>query len=162
MSISFRNGFYGGATIALITGLALLWLWQPERQVRKHTESLFRSIEGKKWERVADLVASDYEDQWGHDRPRMLGRLREVFRYFRQVHLSAVSETIQVDLRSAVWKSRVTVETDSGELGALLKDRVNSVATPFELQWRRGSAKPWDWKLVRVSNPGLEVPADAY
>jgi hypothetical protein len=43
---------------------------------------------------------------------------------------------------------------------ALLKERVNSLATPFELVWRRVSAKPWDWKLVHVSNSTLEIPAD--
>jgi hypothetical protein len=31
--------------------------------------------------------------------------------------------------------------------------------TPFELRWRHESWKPWDWKLVEVHNPELEVPA---
>ncbi|HEY1583637.1 MAG TPA: hypothetical protein VGF73_11125 [Chthoniobacterales bacterium] len=39
---------------------------------------------------------------------------------------------------------------------------VNSLTTPFELRWRRESWKPWDWKLVEVRNPGLELPARAY
>ena len=33
-----------------------------------------------------------------------------------------------------------------------------ATAAPFELEWRRQSAKPWDWKLVRVSNASLEIP----
>jgi hypothetical protein len=45
-------------------------------------------------------------------------------------------------------------------LGAVVKERVNSLTTPFELQWRHISRKPWDWKLVRVSNPELDIPAE--
>ena len=43
---------------------------------------------------------------------------------------------------------------------AFLSQRVREAITkPFELEWRRTSAKPWDWKLARVSNPDLEIPA---
>jgi hypothetical protein len=62
--ISFRGGFYGGLAIALCVGLYLIWLWQPERQVRRHTENLFRAIERKDWEAVADFIGNDYHDHW--------------------------------------------------------------------------------------------------
>jgi len=35
-----------------------------------------------------------------------------------------------------------------------------SLGAPFELQWRRISGKPWDWKLIRVSNPELQLPSE--
>ena len=44
----------------------------------------------------------------------------------------------------------------------LLDERVNSLPAPFELEWHRLSGKPWDWKLVRVSNSAFEIPADLY
>jgi hypothetical protein len=44
----------------------------------------------------------------------------------------------------------------------LLDERVNSLPAPFELEWRRLSGKPWDWKLARVSNSAFEIPADVY
>jgi hypothetical protein len=39
---------------------------------------------------------------------------------------------------------------------------VNKLPSPFELEWRRLSGKPWDWKLVGVSNPACQIPAHAY
>ena len=45
MVIPFRRGFYGGLIIALGAGLYLIWLWQPERQVRRHTDNFFQAIE---------------------------------------------------------------------------------------------------------------------
>jgi hypothetical protein len=40
----------------------------------------------------------------------------------------------------------------------LLEQQINSVKTPFRLEWRRFSAKPWDWKLVRIENAELVIP----
>lgn len=162
MPAGFRSGLYGGLGVALLTGLFLLWLWQPERQVRRHSENLFHAVEQKNWDRLGDLIAADYQDQWGHDRIRVLERVREVFRYLREARIISSSATVQTDKHTARWTGKIVIEADQGELATLLKERVNSLDNPFELEWHRLSAKPWDWKLVRVSNRGLEIPADAY
>jgi len=44
----------------------------------------------------------------------------------------------------------------------LLDERVKKLPTPFELEAHHVSGKPWDWKLVRVSNASFEIPADLY
>ncbi len=56
------------------------------------------------------------------------------------------------------WQSRITIEGEGGEVIALVKERLNSVSTPFDLEWRHMSGKPWDWKLVHVSNETLTLP----
>jgi hypothetical protein len=158
----FRSGFYGGLGGAFLTALVLLWLWQPERQVRRHTENLFRSIEQKNWDRTADFIGGDYQDQWGHDRRQVIERLRDVFPYVRAARIDPSPASVRVDKRRAQWTARITFEADEGEIATLIKERVNLLTTPFELEWHRFSAKPWDWKLVHVSNSSLDIPADAY
>ena len=160
MPTSFRGGFYGGLIAAILLGLFLLWLWQPERQVRRHTENFFHAIEHKNWAGAANLIGSDYHDQWGDDRARVLERMREGFRYVRGNRVSAFSVTVRVERRRAEWKGRIWIDGAESEIMESLKRRVNSLATPFELEWHHDSAKPWDWKLVRVSNSALEIPAD--
>jgi hypothetical protein len=34
---------------------------------------------------------------------------------------------------------------------------VNTIEAPFEFEWQRGATWPWDWKLVTVRNPSLEI-----
>lgn len=131
----FRQCFYGGLGLALLIGLFLIWFWQPERQVSRHSESFLRTIEKKNWTGVADFIGNDYQDQWGDDRARVLERMHEVSRYLRRVRIDASNEAVRI-----------------------VEERVNSLAKPFEFEWRRQSAKPWDWKLVRVSNASLEIP----
>jgi hypothetical protein len=162
VTISLRGAFYGGVAVAICVGLFLLWLWQPERQVKRHTENFFHSIERKDWTTASNFIASDYHDQWNNDRSRVVERMHEGFRYVRGLGISAFSVNVQVQQRRGQWLGRIWVDGSQSEVMELLKERVNSLPTPFELEWHRISGKPWDWKLLRVSNSALEIPADAY
>jgi len=162
VSISFRGGFYVGLALALCIGLYLVWLWRPERQIRRHTENFLHAIEHKNWTAAGDFIGSDYRDQWGDDRARVLERMREGFGYVRGIQIYASNTTVRIEPRRAKWIGKITIDGDEGEVMDALKERVNSLVTPFELEWRRLSAKPWDWKLVRVSNSALQIPADVY
>jgi len=160
--ISFRAGFCGGLAIALCVGVYLIWLWQPERQVRRHTENFFHAIEHKNWDAVAEFIAADYQDQWSDDRMRVLERLREGFRYLRGSRIIASNPSVQVESSRAVWSGKITLYSSDVDVMEVLDQRVNSLSSPFELEWHHLSGKPWDWKLARVSNPAFEIPADTY
>jgi hypothetical protein len=160
--ISFREGFGGGLVISLCAGLYLIWLWQPERQVRRHTENFFRAIERKNWDAAADFVAADYQDQWGDNRERVLERLREGFRYVRGPRIIPASPRVQVESPRAVWSGKIALYSSDDDVMEVLDQRVNSLPSPFELEWHHLSGRPWDWKLARVSNPAFEIPADVY
>ena len=162
MSISFRGKLLVGLALTFCIGLYLIWLWQPARQVGRHAENLFHAIERKNWAAAADFIGSNYQDQWGDDRARVLERMREGFRYVRGARIIASSPRVQIEERRAVWGGRITVFSTDDDVMELLAERVNSLPAPFELEWHRISGKPWDWKLVRVSNPAFEIPADIY
>ena len=162
MSISFRRGFLVGLALALCLGLYLVWLWRPARQVSRHTENFFHALERKDWAAAGNFIGSAYQDQWGDDRALVLERLQEGFRYVRGPRIIAANPNVQVETRRAVWMSRVTVYSIDDNVMQLLDERVNSLPAPFELEWHRLSGKPWDWKLVRVSNSAFEIPADGY
>ncbi len=60
----------------------------------------------------------------------------------------------------AQWSGGIWIDGDQSESMELLKEEVNSLPTLFELDWRRLSGKPWDWKLVGVTNSALELPTE--
>jgi hypothetical protein len=160
MRLDFRIGLIVGLGATLAIGLYCIWLWQQERQIVRHTENLFHKIEQKNWSGVADFIAADYADQWGNDRARVLERMRLVLGYSRHLRINVSEANCRIDNTGVgFWRGRIAIESDDAELVAIVKERVNSLTTPFELQWRHLSRKPWDWKLVRVSNPELEIPA---
>jgi hypothetical protein len=157
-----RGGFFGGAALALCLGTYLMWLWRPEHQARLHTENFFHALDHRNWDAVADFVGDDYQDQWGDDRARLLERMREGFRWVRGSKIMAPNPVVNAEARRAIWIGKITMfSSDDGVMEAL-DQRVNKLPTPFELEWHRVSRKPWDWKLIRVSNSGFEIPADFY
>jgi hypothetical protein len=161
--VSFCGGFYSGLlALAVCTGLYLIWLWQPERQVRRHTENLFRAIGRKDWEALAGFIGNDYQDQWGDDRGRVLERLREGLRYVRGPRIIASNPSVRVEAQRAVRSRKITLYSADDDVMEMLDQRFNSLGAPFELEWHRISAKQRDWKLVRVSNSAFEIPADIY
>ena len=155
----FRDGFYVGLGLALVFSLYLMRLWGAEHQVQLHSDHLLRAVEDKNWSKFATFVGEDYQDQWGQDHALVLERTRDVFRYVRGIRLVPSNALVQAGGGQATWQAKITIEGDNSELAALMKERVNPLPTPFTLEWRNQSWKPWDWKLVRVSNAGLEIPA---
>ena len=159
MRITFRDGFFVGAGLAIVAGIYFAWLWQAEHQVRLHTAHLFRNIDMKNWDAVAADVSPDYRDDWNNDRALLTARLRELLSGRGQIEIIAHDSDLRFEQRDAFFRAKITIDGE-GEIVSLIKERVNPLSAPFELQWRHQSGKPWDWKLVRVSNAELQLPAD--
>jgi hypothetical protein len=162
VTISYRGAFYGGLAFALCIGLYLVWLWRPERQVRLHTENFFHAIDNRNWDAVADFVGNDFQDQWGDDKTRLRERMREGFRWVPGSRIIAPNPAVQVETQRATWIGKITVYSSDDGVMEVLEERVNKLPSPFKLEWHHLSGKPWDWKLVRVSNASFEIPAEVY
>ena len=141
-------------------GIYLLWLWRPEHQVRLHTEHFFRAIDGRNWDTVGDLIGGDYRDQWENDRTRLLERMQEGFRWVPGSRIAAPDAAVQVDPPRAIWIGRINVYSSEDGVMQFLDEHVNRLPAPFMLEWHHFSEKPWDWKLVHMSNPAFQIPAD--
>jgi hypothetical protein len=155
VSITFRDGFIGGAILALGLGIYLVWLWRPDHQVELHTEHFIRAAETRDWTAMQNAIAPDYADDWGDDRERLLDRMRQVLPFTRNMRIHSIAPITLVEGPRGSCSARIQVEGDDSEVMAEIRRRINSLTTPFKLQWHRQSAKPWDWKLVHVSNPSL-------
>ena len=157
MRVALRTGFYAGLLLGIAVALWLWQLWTPARQVQLHSENLVATIEAAEWERLAEFVDEAYADQWGQDRALMLSRLEQVLRFARNLQISVDAPEVSARENEGEWSARITVDADANEIAELIKARVNALEAPFELRWQRKSGKPWDWKLVRVSNTALQL-----
>jgi hypothetical protein len=107
---------------------------------------------------LGDFVDVEYKDRWGNDRSLALNRIRRVFGVLPNAQIDSSNVQVRAESRQGYWQATITVKGSASEFTALIEERVNSLTAPFELEWRRGSGKPWDWKLVCVRNPSLEIP----
>lgn len=159
MRLDFRIGLFVGLSATVIIGAYCYWLSDRERQVLRHSENLFRRVEQRNWTAVGDLIAPDYADQWGNDRETILERLRLILANSHGFRIHAADVSSNAGNGLGTWRGRITIESDDPELMAAATQRINSLTAPFECQWRHVSGKRSDWKLVRVGNPELEIPA---
>jgi len=155
--VNFRNGFYAGLIVAAIWGFYLARLWQPQRQIELHSLHLLAQVEKRNWKAVGEFVGNNYQDRWGNDRALLLERLPEVFRALPNARIEANGATTRTENGRGSWSARIII-TAAGPYADLVQGRVNSLESPFEFEWQRGATWPWDWKLVAVKNPDLEIP----
>ncbi|HKS04269.1 MAG TPA: hypothetical protein VJR49_02845 [Chthoniobacterales bacterium] len=160
MTITLRGATFGVLAVAVCISVYLLWLWRPEHQVRLHTQRFFRAIDGRNWDTVAKFIGEDYRDQWEQDRPQVLEHMREAFRWVRGSSITAPDAVVHVDASRSIWIGKINIYSSDDGMMQLLDERVNKLPAPFQLEWRRVSGKPWNWKLVRVSNPAFQISAD--
>lgn len=155
--MSFRNGFYAGLVVAAVWGIYLARLWQPQRQVELHSVHLLAQIEKRNWKSVGEFVGSEYRDRWGNDRALLLERLPEVFRALPNAKIEASGVVARAANGRGYWSAKVKIRA-AGPYAEWIEGRVNSLESPFEFEWQPGATWPWDWKLVAVENPALEIP----
>jgi hypothetical protein len=157
MHSTFRISFYTGALIAGMMGLWLAQLWRAEKQVRLHSEHFVRQIEKRDWSAAGEFIAHDYHDDWNHDRRAVLNRLRVVLGFFSSLTIKQANPQVSVKSATGWWSAKVRLQGSGTDFAPEIMSRVNRLTEPFVLHWRHESWCPWDWKLVRVSNPALEI-----
>ena len=139
--------------IAVFLGL----LWQPARQVRLHQEHLLRAVGKRDWNAVGRFIAAEYHDRWGHDKENVIARSAEVFGQFLFCDIQSEERALAVSDGTATLAARITLGGTGGPIGEYAKQRVNTLTEPFTFKWTRWSWKPWDWALMEVDQPQLEI-----
>src|SRR3712207_8069835 len=105
---SFTAGVTAGLLAAIVIGVYLWQLWQPDRQVELHSRHLLEAVEQKDWSGIAAFVDASYEDQWGDDRTLLLTRLRQVLTYTRDLRLEPHDATAFSSNGRGEWRARIT------------------------------------------------------
>jgi hypothetical protein len=92
----------------------------------------------------------------------MISRLRVGLRFFNTLTITAKETRIQVEESGAIWSARLQITGAGSDVPPQAVEEINRLTSPFELRWQKQSWKPWDWKLDKVSNSELQLPAEMY
>ena len=150
------------ASLAVVTiVLRCLFLWQPERQLLLHQAHLRAAVENRNWSRMEALIDPAYSDRWGYTRETGLRDARQWLGQFFALTITAEAVGHQLTPGGGTVTERWKMDGTGTAGAAMVSDRVNAIHAPFTFQWKHGSWKPWDWTLLRVDNPELEISPSA-
>jgi hypothetical protein len=148
--------------IALVLwAMWLFWLWQPERQVRLHTTHFLKKVEQRNWNDARAFLADDFSDRWGHDKNTAMEDAKEVFAQFLFLTIESKTDRCEVHGTEGVAETRVKIAGNGQGVAQLVMQRVNGLREPFTFRWRKSGGKPWEWQLVFVDQPELNIDPGA-
>ena len=152
-TLALRIAAFASAAVALWLGIAL----SPGRSLVRCQEKLLQAAGNRNWDRVRALMDPAYRDAWGQDREEAVSRAADVLRNF--LALDIVSEDVTVDRTGpdAVVSARLRLRGKGNAIGEAVKEGTNALPSHFQFAWRRKSWKPWDWKLVSLSQPEIDT-----
>lgn len=146
-----------GAACAAVIVLWGGWELTPGRGLARAQDRLLRETSARNWPAVTALVDETYRDAWGHDRDTAISSASEVLQNFLTLHVTAADTQITRDGPDAQISTILRVQGRGNAIGEAVRDTVNGLRSPFQFAWRQKSWKPWDWKLVSLSQPEIDT-----
>lgn len=136
----------------------LVFRFNAAAHLEKKQEAFFDAFESGKWEKIEDLLAPDYADQWEWDRNEMLLVLKDVRSQFLGLDVTLRQPAFDVAGDTGTVIGVLHVDGRGFGLADTAAGYVNRLDAPFTFSWRKTSFWPWSWQLVAISHPDMEKP----
>ena len=103
---------------------------------------------------LAQMIAADYRDGWGHDKTFVLRVGKEVFTDFKNLDIGR--EEVALEGFGAQWtlREKLTVSGFGGPLAMAVRQRMSQIHEPFTMTWRKDGG---DWVLTGLTQPEIKA-----
>jgi hypothetical protein len=166
--LSATLGFLRRSWRLLVTfQLAALVAWllsqglTAESQVRHRAEGFRRALAEGRSAKAWHMVSADYRDQWSMDRDQIGSALRDVSRQFLTLRVEWVDPRYEAAPDGGM--ALTTVPRLEGKsltpIGEMMLSTARQLEQPFTFHWKKEGWWPWTWRIVKITNPALEIPA---
>jgi len=158
LRLTYRQLFLAAGAVFLI-GCALgTWYLQPSRTLERSFSGLLRDVEKRKWNAVSKRISPDYQDRWGLDREAAIALGSDGLRQFFVFQIEPVSPRFSLqDNRSATVETGLVFSGTGSALASVFLNRANDLQRDFTFTFVRASWKPWDWQLVSMDQPEVNL-----
>ncbi len=158
MSLTLRNRLLIVAALAIFIPLWLFFVrWTPGAEVKRHQKAFFRAIESADWDSLNALLDPSYQDGWELNREQFVHLVEEGRAQFLYLDIEAQDPVIDAKSIPAEYRAVLRISGSGHALTQQAQKRFNRLQSPFVFTWRKSGPKPWDWQLVSISNPGLNL-----
>lgn len=106
---------------------------------------------------LEDLIAENYRDQWELQRQEAIDEAMQAAKQFWSLEIERTGYTrVRTGPLTATVTLKVRLKGKGTPFAPIIAHRVDQLADPFTLTWRREAWKPWSWKLESTANPSLK------
>lgn len=143
-------------SISALVLVALLWVawWvfgrSPEAQVRAAQAALIEAVEDRDWDDLAELLAENYTDAYGHTRESAIQDGRKFLSGFYTLTLKTEQTIIQAVKGQGVVKMQIRLEGNGAGYSQMVLGHVNQLTGPWTFHWSNPGRWPWDWQVTMV------------
>lgn len=143
------------APVMILAGWHLL---SPTRQLRAAQRQLVEAIAAKDAAACAKLIHPDYTDPWGFSSSDWPGLLKDLRTLSPLLEINLVDPVI--DAAGGVVDTSLQVKSSGGPASGIIAARAVELKETTRFIWKREGWQPWNWRLVSIQNPALEIPSD--
>ncbi|HUF62692.1 MAG TPA: hypothetical protein VMN36_11505 [Verrucomicrobiales bacterium] len=147
--------------LAVLVIFLPLWLffvrWTPSAEVKRHQKAFFRAIESADWDDLNALLDPSYRDDWDLNGDQFVRLVEEGRAQFLYLDIEAQNPAIDAKSAPAEYRAVLRITGSGHALTQQAQKRFNRLQSPFVFSWRKSGPKPWDWQLVSISNPGVNL-----
>lgn len=122
-----------------------------------HQASFRRAVERRDWSRIASLIDPAYSDRWGYIHDSGIAQARPWLGQFFTLTITPMPAGDLLTPDGGAVTEQWRLSGAGAEGASLVIDRVNQASTPFIFTWKHRSWKPWDWTLIQIDNPSLNL-----
>ncbi len=157
-----------GRRLLIFPALGLIWLlWRgvlpnftPENTVLARQHALFAALEDGDDTKLLSMVSDDYLDDFKFNRDEFNLALKDCRSLFRTFGVEVKDESVELQGKeAAVTISCIARGQILNPMGDWVLAQSREVKKPYVFRFRKESIWGWGWRLVKVEQPDLKLPA---
>ncbi len=133
----------------------------PEGQMAVRLEKFQAAMDDRDSVALAGFFSDSYEDDWGYRKADIVLAMQDVTAQFLSLKVEWREprlDPLPDGSFEFVGRPRLSGQTLS-PVGHMMISEAARVEKPFRFVWRKEGWFPWSWRLVRVENDSLQIPA---
>ena len=145
------------ALLLAVLGYALWWLFfrSPERQIADAQAAFLATVEDRDWDDVKAWFTADFVTYGGLNHDTVMPDLQQALGGFATLDIEARETTIQAVKDQGISRPLIRVTGLGTQIAIAVREKANSLRTPWVFHWRKTGGWPWEWQLTQVHHDEL-------
>lgn len=133
-----------------------LFIQSPEEQLQRAQTRMVQAVEKRDWSALKAMTAEEYADDFGFNRDTAMKTAQDLLGGYFSLTVKAKITELSGEARKGFVRTTIQLEGTGTPVSQMVTSRVNATHEPWVFHWVKKGRWPWNWKLVKVENEGMQ------